>query len=173
VAEKAIPTLFRQPGPEALRAFLEGRLRRLAPAEATVLWLHERPAATRPGATRAFGVLAVLDPRRFAAHRAGRGIWRAENRPCSGAEVVWTPPSALKRPILWSRLNGVDAARRHFGGGYGDERARVLESIAAYLEEVSSLERAGVRSDIAWCERPCVERRRVLERHAIRGRWTR
>jgi len=174
VAKRALPTLFRQPGAEALQAFLQGRLRRLAPADAPSLWLHERPSGARPGAASAFGVVALLDPRRLEARRVRRGVWQAENRPIRRAgELAWAPPSALKRAIAWGRLKTAAAARRRFGPGYAAERERVLESLAAYLEELALLEGAGVRLETPWCETPRATRRRVLARRAIQPRWTR
>ncbi len=172
--DRRIPTLFRHPGAEALQALLEGRLRRLAPVESPVLWLHERPAAARPGASRAFGVVAVLEPARLSPRRVGRGVWQAANRPTRLAgETLWAPPSALQRPLAWNRLKTAEAARRRFGRGYEEERLQVLESLAAYLEELSLLARSGVSLATPWCEQSRAQRRRILARHAIPGRWTR
>ena len=69
-------------------------------------------------------------------------------------EVVWTPPSRVRKPARAStraaaRPSGA-AARR----GYAERRAHASTRLSAYLEELSELRRAGAPGPAALVQRP-------------------
>lgn len=174
------PTLFRFPGPEGVRDHFGSWLRRLAPPERSHVWLTGRPTGAYAPVVDAFGTLAVLQPLRLTPCRSHcfqhtRDNWVALNRELEDAEaLVWVPPSQTRRPLPWDRLRGSAQARRAMGPGYDDERERVQERLAAYLEELSELRRAGAPGPSRhWCEVPAAARRRLLRRYGLRPRWTR
>jgi len=172
---EACPTLFRYPGPEGLQALLGGRLARLAPGGSPSVWLSAHPARERARAARLFGAAAVLEPLALSPCATRRaGVYLGVNRRVpEHAPVVWVPPSALDAPIAWDRVRSAEQAERRFGRDYAALRARTLEALGAYLEELGSLERAGLpRPDRAWL---AVSRRERLARLAAAGiapRWS-
>jgi hypothetical protein len=171
---EACPTLFRYPGPEGLRDHLEGTPGRLAPSESPWLWLTPR-AARRQRGLRLFGVVAVLQPLRLQPCRAPRqDAYLGVNRELTADDgALWVPPSALAAPVPWHRMREPDQARRRLGHGYVGERDAVREALGAYLEELSTLARAGATDPgRPWCELPAAERRRLLDRLGVRSRWT-
>jgi len=174
---EACPTLFRHPGPEGLSSFLRGRLTRLGPPESPWLWLADAPPRTSRRAARAFGVVAVLEPLRLSPCRLPRrrGHYLAANREL-GAEdaLVWVPPSAVAADLGWDRIRTAEQAVRRFGRGYANERDATLDALAAYLEELSALARAGAPAPFGpWCGVARGERRRLLAAHGVEARWTR
>jgi len=173
---ESCPTLFRYPGPEGLLEALRGGLARLAPVGADRVWLASRPTAERARAARLFGTLALLQPLHLQPVATRRsGIFLAPNAPLPrDAEPVWVSPSQVAARIAWDRLRTEPDAVRRFGGGYADERARTLDRLSAYLEEISALERAGAPAlERPWLAHSARERRRLLARLGIRATWTR
>jgi|CXWL01.1.fsa_nt_gi hypothetical protein len=176
-ARDACPTLFRYPGPEGLASFLRGGLSRLGASDARWLWLADRPAGTSARAAGRFGVVAVLDPLRLSpcplAQR--RGHYLAENRALRSEDaLVWAPPTAAG--INWDRVLTPEQAIRRMGSAasYVETREATLESLSAYLEELSALSRAQAPSRFgAWCAVSRTERRRLLAEYGVEGRWTR
>jgi len=173
---EACPTLFRYPGPEGLHALLSGGLARLAPGAADAVWLAAVPGHERMRPARLFGAAALLEPLRLApCATRRRGVYLGVNRSLRRAvPIAWVPPSAIRSRIPWDRIRRVEEAERRYGRGYPDERARALEALGAYLEEIDALERFGaLPSDRAWL---AVGRRERLARLADAGltpRWTR
>lgn len=175
---EACPTLFRFPGPEGVQAQLQGRLRELGPPGRGHLWLTSRPTGAYPRPVTLFGTLALLQPLRLQPCRTHcfthkRDNWIALDRAVDPGEIAWVPPSRV-RDLSFDRIRTSEEARRRFGAGYEEERRRVLERLSAYLEELSELRRAGAPGPGRhWCLVPERERRVVLARHGLRGRWTR
>lgn len=172
----ACPTLFRYPGPEGLRDHLHGTLRRLAPS-GRVLWLTRDPkgGAGQPRAVKLFGIVAVLEPLRLSPSLAReRGAYLGTNALLAELRgIAWVPPSLIGARVPWDRLRDEAQLRRHAGAGQGDERARVLEALARYLEELAALRRAGAPAPRRpWCATPARARRAVLERYGVRPAWT-
>ena len=172
---ESCPTLFRYPGPEGLRGALGGALRRLAPPGVEAVWLSADLGGERGRAVRMFGTLAILQPLRLqpcATRR--RGAYLGVNGDVDDAlHAVWVPPSAVKERIAWDRLRTSEDALRRLGRSWQEERERVADRIAAYLEELSELERAGApRPERPWLSVPLRERRALLARHAVAPRWT-
>jgi hypothetical protein len=173
------PTLYRFPGPEGLQAHFQGRLRRLAPPGLGHVWLTSRPTGAYPRPVELFGTLAVLEPLRLHACRTHcfthtRDNWIGLDRPLEAEGIVWLPPSLVRRGINLDRVRTAREACRRFGKEHDEERRRVEERLAAYIEELSELRRAGVAGpERHWCSVPLGERRALLRRHGIAGRWTR
>ena len=174
---EACPTLFRYPGPEGLRDFLSGTLRRLAPQGRPGVWLSSDPRG-RPGQPRAvrhFGTLAVLEPLRLSPCAAPqKGTYLAANPPVRGLEgLVWVPPSLVAARLPWDRLRTAEDVRRHAGSRQDVERSRVLERLKLYLEELAELRRAGAPGpEKPWCGLPKSARRGLLERYGVTPSWT-
>lgn len=172
---EACPTLFRYPGPEGLRDLLIGQLRHLAPSGRDAVWLARAARGVRPRAVGHFGTVAVLEPLRLSpCATRDRGIYVGANRPLDDPEaLVWVPPSAVGRAIGWDRIRVAADAVARFGPQYAEERAALFDRLSAYLEELSELRRAGAPGPPGpWCDLGARERRRLLEQHGVRPRWT-
>jgi hypothetical protein len=170
---EACPTLFRYPGPEGLRDFLHGTLRRLAPPGSGGVWLSSDPRARagQPRAVALFGSVAVLEPLRLSPCAApGKGLYLGANVPLPGLPgVVWIPPAMIEAGERWDRLRADDLLNR---SGYERERASGLERLNLYLEELDALRRAGAEPRQPWCSVPEPARRAMLRRHGVRPLWT-
>lgn len=174
---EACPTLYRYPGPEGLQAALQGTLRRLAPQGRAGVWLSTdiRGCSGQPAAVRLFGTLAVLEPLRLSPVKTReRNLLLGENRRLDDlAAIAWTPASALRKRLAWDRLRTSDEVARAVGRRYAEERARTLDQLHAYLEELDALRRAGVTGDASpWCSLRSAERRKRLAAGGIRPIWT-
>jgi hypothetical protein len=174
---EACPTLFRYPGPEGLRDFLSGSLRRLAPRGRAGVWLSSDPRgrAGQPQAVRLFGTVAVLQPLRLSPCAAAeKGTYLGANPPARGLEgLAWVAPSLLSARVPWDRLRTARDLLRHIGSGPDAERGRVLEQLDRYLEELAQLRRAGAPGlEKPWCELPASARRELLDRYGIQQAWT-
>jgi hypothetical protein len=179
-SREACPTLFRFPGPEGLRDVFHSWLERLAPGERAHVWLTGRPTGAYPRVVDTFGTLALLEPLRLTPCRTHcfqhtRDNWVGLNRRLEDPEaMVWVPPSQVRRPLGWDRLRSAAQARRAMGAGYGEELLAVQDRLSAYLEELSSLGRAGAPGPPRhWCEVPARKRRALLRAYGLRPRWTR
>lgn len=176
---ESCPTLYRFPGPEGLQAYFQDRLRLLSPPGRRHLWLTSRPTGAYPRPVALFGTLAVLQPLRLSPCRTHcfthtRDNWVALDRALDPDEVVWVPPSRVRAPDGLEHARGASQARRLFGAGYAGERARIEERLAAYLEELGELRRAGAPGPRRhWCAVPERVRQRLLVRHGVAPRWTR
>ena len=171
---EACPTLFRYPGPLGLREALLGARFRPAPPSARWVWLASSPGLTGSAARR-FGLVAFLEPLRLdPCATPEKGLYRGVNRAVPPESVVWAPPSVLRLHLPWDRIRTADDARGRIGPAYDAERRRVAEALAAYVEELSALERAGVPAPRApWHDVDAAERRRLLARCGIAPLWTR
>ncbi len=175
-AAEACPTLFRYPGPEGLQAALQGTLRRLAPQGRTGVWLSTdiRGRGGQPQAVGLFGTLAVLEPLRLSPVKTRESsMLLGENLRVDEALIAWTPASALRKRLAWDRLRTSDEVARAVGRGYAEERARTLDQLHAYLEELDALRRVDAPGDaVPWCTLLPAERRRRLAASGIRPIWT-
>jgi hypothetical protein len=168
---EACPTLFRYPGPEGVRDLLHNSLRSLAPRGHAV-WLTSDPrgSAGQPSAVKLFGIVALLEPLRLSpcAGRERR-TYLGANLPLRGLPgVVWVPPSLVGKRLPWDRLRRAEELPRADA-----ERARVLEALHRYLEELAELRRAGAPgTERPWCATPARARRALLERYGVRPAWT-
>lgn len=173
---ESCPTLFRQPGPEALSAFLQGALGTLGAPDSPWLWLADQPLGTSRRSAALFGVIAVLEPLRLSpCLLPGRkGHYLAANRTLGPEDAaVWAPPSAVASGFSWDRIASTEQALRRFGRGYAREREATIEALGSYLEELSALSHTGAPAPFGpWCAVPRGERRRLLARHGVRPRWT-
>lgn len=173
-SDEACPTLFRYPGPCGLIDHLRGLLRHLGPVPGGDLWASEQPLHADVAGAALFGTLAVLQPLRHAPGLTERaGIYVGVNAPLHEDEVAWLPPSKLQALLPWDTLATAEQVAAQLGD-VADERARVAEQLAAYVEEMDALAAAGVPPvGRPWCEVPAGERRRLLADHGLSGRWTR
>lgn len=169
---EAVPTLFRYPGPQGLAEVLQGRLERLAPPEAPLVWLAEAAKADNAKSVGLFGVLAVLQPLRLGVVRDGRH-WLAENRALGAADgLVWLPPVAVRAGVNLDRVAEPEQAIRKVKN-YADEKVRVTDQLGAYLEELGALHNAGAKPpERPWCALPVAARKKLLAKHGLRGRFT-
>jgi hypothetical protein len=176
---ESCPTLFRFPGPEGLQAYFQDRLRLLSPPGRRHLWLTSRPTGAYPRPVDLFGTLAVLQPLRLSPCRSHcfthtRDNWVALDRAVDPDQVAWIPPSRARAPLALDRVRTRAEAVRRLGAGYRDERSRVDDRLAAYLEELQELRRAGAPGPKRhWCAVPAADRRALLARYGVKSRWTR
>lgn len=177
--DEPCPTLFRYPGPFGLARLLGGTTERLAPDDASFVWLAEDSASLRPGGTRLFGSIAVVEPLSLSPCRAvdpdGNDAWLGRDRAVrEGEQVVWVPPLLVGRPFDWDHLARAEQVRDHVGAAYDAARERVVDSLAAYLEELAELAKAGAPDPgRPWHDLTPDERRRVLAGCGVAPRWTR
>lgn len=171
--DEACPTLFRYPGPYGLVDQLHGLLRHLGPVPGGDLWAAEQTLHADVAGAALFGTLAVLRPLRHAPGLTERpGVYVGLNSPLRADEVAWLPPSKLQAPLPWDRLATVGQVAAELGD-VSDERARVIDQLAAYVEELDALSRAGVPpAGQPWCAVPLDQRRRLLSERGLSGRWT-
>lgn len=174
---EACPTLFRYPGPEGVRELLHGSLRRLAPAGRSGVWLSREPGGPGPPprAVRQFGTVAVLEPLRLSPCAVQeKGMYLGANAPLHDLPgLVWAPPSLAAASVPWDRLRVPEELMRRIGAAYEKERARVLERLNRYLEELAELRRAGAPSpERPWCALPASARRTLLDRYGVSPSWT-
>jgi hypothetical protein len=172
----ACPTLFRYPGACGLREVFTDSLNELGRPGGSLLWLADRPLHAAVAGARHFGTLAVLEPLRARpVLTRRRGVYVGLNQPPGQlGPLVWVPPSALHRAIDWDRVRTPADARRCFGPGLAAEKARVVERLHAYLEEVSCMQRAGAPPPPRpWCEVSPRARAARLAAAAVSGTWTR
>ena len=173
--DEPCPTLFRYPGPEGILASLQDRFRRLAVDELPYAWLSSAPQPAAPGCP-IFGAVAVLEPLRLAPCVAPEpDAWLAVNASLDAdCPTIWIPPDAQASALPWDELATTEQVMSAYGAAYGSRRAEAADLVAAYLEEIDSLARAGASLETsAWCERDEQHRRRVLSELGIRGRFTR
>lgn len=174
-AREACPTLFRFPAPETLAALLSGARPRLAPDDRDFVWLASTIAGTeRPGAARAFGVVAVVQPLALGIVKSDqRGIYLAPNVAPSRDLVLWAPPRALKAGFGWDRIADGAQLTRKLGKHLNDERARTLDALGGYLEELAELQKSGAPAPKRpWSELPVTSRRKLLAEAGVQSRWT-
>ena len=172
---EACPTLFRYPGPLGLRDLLSGGGFRPAPPPARWVWLAATPGLVGRSGARRFGLVAFLEPLRLAPCATRRkGLYLGVNRsPREPEGLVWVPPSALRRRLPWDRIRTADETRKRIGPVYDEERLRVIDALAAYVEELSALDRAGAPAPAgAWLDVSPAERRRLLSDFGIAPRWS-
>jgi hypothetical protein len=173
---EACPTLFRYPGPCGLRDHFEGRLETLGPPQGRELWMAAMPLHDDVGGARLFGTLGVLEPLRFDACRTSRrGIYLGVNRPIGDpALVLWIPPGRLGRRLALDAVGAGRPAPAALRDAGDRERPRVRDRLAAYIEEMAELERAGAAPPgRPWCDVPPGQRRRLLADYGLAPRWTR
>jgi hypothetical protein len=177
--DEPCPTLFRYPGPFGLARLLDGGAELLAPSESNAVWLSTEPETRRPASTRLFGSLAVIEPLRLRPVRAvdaeGVPAWLARDRAVQeGTDVAWIPEPLLHAPFDWDALRDAAQVRDHLGARYDEERRRVQDTLAAYVEELAELARAGLPAPAQpWHEIPAAERRRLLDSCQVLPRFSR
>jgi hypothetical protein len=174
-SDACCPTLFRYPGPCGLQALFGGGRFELGRPGGPLLFLAARPLHADVRGASHFGTIALLEPLRAAPVRTHRrGIHVGLNRPLPElGGLVWVPPTALRAELAWDRVRTTAQARRLFGRGFADERARVVHRLHAYLEELSLLERAGAPPPPRpWCELPRRERALRLSQAGARPTWS-
>jgi hypothetical protein len=180
---EACPTLFRSPGPAALKAWFDGTLEQLAHSQAPYVWLTNVEEGTSPTEAREFGVLAVLQPFHLQpCQTREEGSFLGLNLPFKSRTthlglgkdaVVWVPPSAIGRSIRWAHISTAREAEAFFGPHVVGERSTVLARLNAYLDEVAAVAAAGASpDDVQWYNLPLTERREILRTYGIHGRWT-
>jgi hypothetical protein len=147
--DEPCPPLHRYPGPCGLAAWFAGRLERLAPDDADVLWMSSRPVIEDSIGARHFGTLLVERPLAFAAGLVTPGIYLGVNRRLRpDDQVTWLAPS-------------------------GGSRAQVIDRLCRYLEEIDAMRRSGAPGPgIPWCAVPAAARRRLLAAQGVAGVWT-
>jgi hypothetical protein len=168
-AGEPCPTLFRYPGPCGLADWFAGAL--VLPGPRELVWMSARPVVADSAGARLFGTLAILQPLRLQPLRVEPGIYAGENRPlAAGDELVWVPPSRLHARVPWDELATAAAARALLGDG---GRARVVDELCAYLEELDALRRSGLPGPgVPWHTVSDAQRRRVLAAAGVSGAWT-
>lgn len=180
---EACPTLFRSPGPGAIRAWFEGTLEHLAHPDAELIWLSDNENSTSPAESAQFGALAILQPLHLQVCKTReRGSFLGLNSPIRtrttplglGRDgLVWVPPSALGRGIRWAHVGTKRDAESYFGPDLASERSQVLDRIDAYIAEVAALESAGADfGDVPWYAMNAGQRQDLLETHGVQSRWT-
>lgn len=174
-ADRALPTVFRYPGPCGMKRWFEGRLETLGPPDDRILWFAEPTIHEDALGAAHFGTFAILEPLAFqpCAIRRG-GVYVAENRPVAvDAPVAWVPPGALHAPLPWDELATAGAARAALAPFVAAERARVEESLGRYHEELAAMRRSGAPGPwILWHDVPARVRRRMLDRWGVAPVWT-
>lgn len=180
---EACPSLFRSPGPGALRAWFDGTLNQLAHEDAPFVWLSNDENSTSPAESAQFGNLAILQPLHLQICKTReRGSYLGVNAVLKSKTtstglgrdgIVWVPPSALGRGIRWAHVGTKRDAESYFGPDLANERSIVLDRIHAYLDEVKALETAGASlGDVPWYAKSNKERQEVLETYGVPSRWT-
>lgn len=172
--DEPCPTLFRYPGPEGILASMQARLPRLAPPASAYAWLSMRPLPAAPGA-ETFGAVAILEPLRLDPCVAPEpdGCLALNALLDDDTPVLWIPPGDKSLALPWDALATPSEVTFTYGADYASQRDRVSDLVAAYLEELDELARAGaLRDSAAWCARSEDDRRRLLAEHGIRGRFT-
>lgn len=176
-------TLFRSPGPGAIRAYFEGTLEQLAHSDAPLVWMSDAEHGTSPAEAEHFGVLAVLQPFHLQVCKTPeKGSFLGLNTALRSRTtsfglgrdaVVWVPPSAIGRGIRWAHIRDKRDAEAHFGPHMAAERSQILARIDDYLAEVQGLQAANVGwGDVPWYSVERLERQALLERNRVPSRWT-
>ena len=176
-------TLFRSPGPGAIRAWFEGTLEQLAHSDSPLVWMSSNEVGTSPTETEHFGVLAVLQPFHLQVCKTPEkgsylGLNTALRSRTTGLglgrdAVVWVPPSAIGRGIRWAHIKDKKDAQSFFGPHLAAERSQVLARIDDYLSEVQGLQAAGAGwGDVPWYSLERKERQAILETNGVPSRWT-
>ncbi len=147
LADEPCPTLYRDVGPQALSAFLDGTLARLSGPDAPCLFLRDATLPPYGASAPQFGLLVLLQPLSLGPWLSGQeGIWVAERDRMPAAGTLAAVPGDEPLAALDTRLVDVpDAAglRETLGGARYDERlAAMREALRAYLEDWRSVERA-------------------------------
>lgn len=149
--DEAVPTLYRDVGPQALGLFHEGALVNLEGPGSSCIFMRD---ATLPGFTEVvgeLGVLTILQPVSMGPWVSGQsGIWIAENGrwPAKGA-IAFAPPEASSDLVaLDAKLVDVpDAAalREALGGALYDKQVDDAKNkLRQYLEDWEGVERNSI-----------------------------
>jgi len=139
--DEPCPTLYRDVGPQALGAFLEGALSRYAGPANEWLYLHDASHALHTRAADEFGFLAFLQPLALGPWRGRPGIWVAEaDRLAPGVGFV---PYGEELTALDVRLEAVSdaAGLRDVVPDYDDRTAAAQSRLRSYLEDHAFVER--------------------------------
>jgi hypothetical protein len=145
--DEVCPTLYRDVGPQALAAFLDGSLRTLAGPDSLCTFLRD---ATLPGysaCVEEFGVLVFLQPLTLGPWLSGQeGIWVAERAQMPPEGTLGFVPAGESLPALDARLTSAATTaslREALGGRAWDDRvASSRDGLRRYLAEWSRVERA-------------------------------
>jgi hypothetical protein len=184
-AGEAVPTLFRYPGPCGLREVFGGSLLWLARPEQDAIWLADAALHADVRGAGHFGTLVVLEPMKlfpcpapaWSVARVDRdgacGVYVAANRPLDDPEaVVWVPPSRVGLDLPWDEV-ATPADVLALCPGHAEEMRATADRLAAYLEELSAMERAGAPGPaIPWCDLPAGERKRRMDEAGVKARWS-
>jgi hypothetical protein len=170
--DEPCPTLHRWPGAAALHEALARGLDRLGPPGSPTLWLSGDARAVAPGGAGRFGALVVIEPLRLGPRWTAPGVYAAANGAVDTDLVVWCPATRLDAG--WDAVATPAEARALLGPGHDDERRAAADDLAAYLEELGELRRAGAPPPtVPWCETDADTRARTLAAAGVRPRWSR
>ncbi len=175
--EDECPTLFRFGGACGMLAHFLGELTHLGPTADGELWAADATVHSEAEGAAHFGTFAMLQPLHYAMARspqaANAQLWVGANRAIvDPGHVIWIPPSKVRAPIPWDRIEDASQAAEFLGAVEREEQL-VQESLSIYLEEVLEIARAGVPDPWRkWCDRPREERQRVLAEYGLQARWT-
>lgn len=143
--DEPCPTLYRDVGPQALAAWLEGGLARLEGPASECIFLRD---ATLPGysaCVEQFGVLVFLQPLALGPWLSGQdGIWVAENGRLPPAETMGFVPGGTDLKALDPKLLSAatrDELREACGDDYDARVEASRRALAGYLEEWRVVER--------------------------------
>jgi hypothetical protein len=145
--DEACPTLFRDVGPQALAAFLDGTLATLEGPGSVCIFLRD---ATLPGysaCVEEFGVLVFLQPLSMGPWHSGQeGIWVAERGRMPPPDTLGFVPAKEPLGELDAKLSAVGTIarlREVLGSRAYDERvSQSRASLREYLAQWSRVERA-------------------------------
>lgn len=143
--DEPCPTLYRDVGPQALGAFLDGTLTRYGPEGTPWLYLRD---ATLPAFSRCadeLGLLVFLRPLALGPWRGNPGVWVSEPDRTPPRETVAFLPGGEEVRDVDPRLEDVPdapALREALGAAAYDERVEAAKrALRGYLEEWAQAER--------------------------------
>jgi hypothetical protein len=172
--DEPCPTLFRDVGPQALQAFLDGKLARLEGPSSPCVFLRDASLPGFTGVVRELGVLVFLQPLQLGPWRSSQpGIWVSELGRMPPAETLGFVPRVESIAQVEAQLGDaadVAAMREALGGARYDEQvSEAKRALGQYLETWRHIERAATPWRMILAGNSEAERRAALAALAREG----
>lgn len=168
------PTLFRFPGPIGLHNYMNQGSVVLGPVGSPYTWYSTADSDWFSKAPSLFGAVAILEPLRLNPCQLDHGSYLAASELPPDPDLhLWVPPDSIFNGPNWDRMANSATVLEAIGTAYESARQSALTSLAAYLEELSALKKAGAPGpDKPWCELSRRRRRDILKRSGVTPLWT-
>ncbi len=170
--------LLRFPGASGVREFLRGTLKHVSQAEDPVAFFTTETFDEIREGVGLFGCFVMFDPLRLhlvRPHGYPGHVYLGFN-PTIEVEIdmTWVAPRVMAQVGDWSSFDTPEKVRELVGPGRLEDRARMVDVIAPYFDEVTAIVESGQPlPTVPWYRVPVGERLSRLAQADRRPSWTR